>query len=70
MHFIETIVNAVNTVLWDYALLFLLCGTGIFFTFKLKFIQVRKFGKGIKSVFSCFSLKGEKADKGGFGEFR
>ena len=36
-------VNAVNKVLWDYILLFLLCGTGIYFTVRLKFIQVRKF---------------------------
>ncbi|MBR2028644.1 MAG: sodium:alanine symporter family protein [Oscillospiraceae bacterium] len=70
MHFIETIVNTVNTVLWDYALLFLLCGTGIFFTFKLKFVQIRKFGEGMKKVFSCFSLKGEKADKGGMSSFQ
>ena len=70
MNFIETIVNTVNTVLWDYALLFLLCGTGIFFTFKLKFVQIRKFGKGFKSVFSCFNLKGEKADKGGMSSFQ
>lgn len=70
MHFIETIVNTVNTVLWDYALLFLLCGTGIFFTFKLKFVQIRKFGEGMKRVFSCFNLKGEKADKGGMSSFQ
>ena len=67
---IETIVNFVNTILWDYALLFLLCGTGIFFTFKLKFVQVRKFGAGMKKVFACFNLKGEKADKGGMSSFQ
>ncbi|MBQ7283742.1 MAG: sodium:alanine symporter family protein, partial [Oscillospiraceae bacterium] len=70
MQIIETIVNTVNTVLWDYALLFLLCGTGIFFTFKLKFVQIRKFGEGIKRVFSCFNLSGEKADKGGMSSFQ
>ena len=70
MHFIETIVNTVNTILWDYALLFLLCGTGIFFTFKLKFVQIRKFGEGMKRLFSCFNLKGEKADNGGMSSFQ
>jgi len=70
MQIIETIVNTVNTVLWDYALLFLLCGTGIFFTFKLKFIQIRKFTEGMKSVFSCFNLEGEKADKSGMSSFQ
>ena len=70
MFAIETIVNTINTVLWDYALLFLLCGTGIFFTFKLRFVQIRKFGAGMKSVFSCFNLKGEKAAKGGMSSFQ
>ncbi len=70
MQIIETIVKNVNTVLWDYVLLFLLCGTGIYFTFRLKFVQVRKFGTGIKKVFSCFSLKGEKADKSGMSSFQ
>ena len=44
MDFFEKAVDLVNTVLWDYALLVLLVGTGIFYTFQLKFIQVRKFG--------------------------
>lgn len=64
MEMIEKIVEAVNTVLWDYALLILLVGTGIFYTFQLKFIQVRKFGKGMKLLFGEFSLKGDKGEKG------
>ena len=32
-----SIVKQVNSYLWDFALLILLCGTGIFFTFKLLF---------------------------------
>ena len=70
MQIIESIVKFVNTILWDYALLFLLCGTGVFFTFKLKFVQIRKFTAGMKSVFSCFNLKGEKAGKGGMSSFQ
>lgn len=64
MNFVANVVDAVNTVLWDYALLFLLVGTGVFYTFQLKFIQVRKFGKGMKLLFGNFSLKGEKGEKG------
>ena len=33
MDFIAKVVDLVNTVLWDYALLVLLVGTGIFYTF-------------------------------------
>lgn len=64
MDFIAKLVDVVNTVLWDYALLLLLLGTGVIFTFKLKFIQIRKFGAGMKMLFGNFSLKGSKDGKG------
>ena len=62
MEFIEKVVALVNKVLWDYALLVLLVGTGVFYTFKLKFIQVRKFGEGMKMLFGNFSLHGKDKD--------
>ena len=61
---IEEIVATVNSFLWDFALLFLLCGTGIFYTFSLKFIQVRKFKEGFKLLFGNFSLHGSNDGKG------
>lgn len=61
---IEKIVGIVNTVLWDYLLLFLLVGTGIFYTLQLRFIQVRKFGQGMKLLFGGFSRKTSKDQKG------
>ena len=61
---IENVINWLNSVLWDFLLIVLLCGTGIFFTFKLKFIQVRKFGKGMKLLFGNFSLHGDSKGKG------
>ena len=70
MDAILNIVNAVNSVLWDWVLLFLLCGTGIYFTFRLKFIQVRKFGAGFKKLFSGFSFKGKKNSDGGMTSFQ
>lgn len=42
----------------------MLCGTGIYFTIRLKFIQIRKFGEGFKLVFGNISLKGEKGKNG------
>ncbi len=70
MEFLSQVVDWVNTVLWDYLLLFLLCGTGIFFTFRLKFIQVRKFGEGFKRLFGNLNLNGKKADKEGMSSFQ
>lgn len=57
-------VQSINSVLWGPVLIILLCGTGILYTFRLKFIQVRKFAEGWKIMFSNFSLKGKKSEKG------
>ena len=60
MEFVTKVVECVNTFLWDYALLILLLGAGIIYSFSLKFIQIRKFGAGMKALFGNFSLHGGK----------
>lgn len=70
MELLENIVGFVNKVLWDYALLILLCGTGIFFTIRLKFVQVRKFKEAFKHTFGNLTLRGEKADGSGMSSFQ
>ncbi|MDR1377549.1 MAG: alanine:cation symporter family protein, partial [Synergistaceae bacterium] len=60
-----------NSFLWgEYCLILLLCGTGLFFTFKLRGVQVFKFGKGFKRLFGDFSLFGAAADKDGMSSFQ
>jgi len=70
--FITGIVAAVNDVLWNkqLLLLFLLLGTGVFFTIRTRFVQVRKFGEGCRRLFGSFSLSGEKAGKEGMSSFQ
>lgn len=58
MNFLDSVVGSVNTLLWDNLLMYLLVATGIYFTFRLRFIQVRKFGTGMKALFGNFSLNG------------
>ena len=58
------IVQTINGYLADYILIFLLIGTGLWFSFKTKFVQVRCFGEGMKNVFGKLSLKGEKQEAG------
>jgi AGCS family alanine or glycine:cation symporter len=70
MDFLLEIVKLIKDVLWDYILLILLCGTGVFLSFKLKFVQVRKFGEGFRRIFGGLSLKGKKADKDGMSSFQ
>lgn len=62
-------VKGVNSLLWDFLLIFLLCGTGIYFTFKLKFIQVRKFKESFKLTFGKVKF-GKKAGNDGMSSFQ
>lgn len=71
MEVISKIVSTVNGVLWDKnLLLFLLVGTGVFFSFRTKFVQVRKFGSAWHRLFGSFSLNGKKAGKEGMSSFQ
>ena len=59
-----TLVDSANSVLWNVILIVLLCGTGIYYTIRLKFIQIRKFPEGLKHVFGNLNLNGEKGNNG------
>jgi len=63
-------VSRISNVVWNGLLLYLLVGTGIVFTIRTRFIQVRKFGAGWKHLFGHFSLNGEKAGKDGMSPFQ
>ena len=70
MEFISGIVDAINGFFWGSALIVLLCGTGIYFTIRLKFIQVRQFGAAFKRTFGSISFSGEKAGAEGMTSFQ
>ncbi|PWU70230.1 alanine/glycine:cation symporter family protein [Gracilibacillus dipsosauri] len=54
MSMIEEILNKIvewgNLILWDYVLIYLLIGAGLFFTLRTKFIQFRLFGEMFKVI--------------------
>ncbi|MDX8336087.1 MULTISPECIES: alanine/glycine:cation symporter family protein [Cetobacterium] len=66
----QNIVMTINNFLWGNFLIILLMGTGIYFTLKLNFIQIRKFGEGIKHVTGSINLNGKAADKNGMSSFQ
>lgn len=71
MEWLNQIVSAVNGILWDKnLLLFLLVGTGIFYSIRTRFIQLRKFRRAWNRVFAGFSLNGDRADKDGMSSFQ
>lgn len=64
-------VKDINSFLWGiYCLIPLLCGTGIYFTLKLDFVQIRKFATAARAVFGGMTLFGKKADKHGMSSFQ
>ncbi len=58
------LVKTLNGYLWDFWLLIILCGTGIYYTIRLRFIQVRKFGEGMKLVFGRSGSHGKERQEG------
>ncbi len=56
-------VGAVNTVLWDYLLIYALIGIGLYFTVYLGAPQITKFGTAMKTVFGGLFRKKDPADK-------
>ena len=45
-----TVVQAINSYLSNYVLIILLIGTGLFFTIRTRFVQVRCFGEGVRRL--------------------
>lgn len=71
MQFLNDLVGNINSVLWGvFFLIPLLCGTGLFYTFRLRFVQVRKFGLAARYLFGGASLFGKRADKSGMSSFQ
>ncbi len=68
-HLTQTI-SQVSDFVWNNLLLYLLVGVGILFTIRTRFVQLRKFGTGVKRLFGGFSLNGEKAGKEGMSSFQ
>ncbi len=54
----------INGYLWNYILIVLLIGMGLFFTIRTGFVQIRFFAEGWKNLFGNFSLRGGKQESG------
>lgn len=61
----NTIVNFLNTILWEYVLIYGLLAVGLFFTVRLGFLQFRHFPEFIRSV-----LRAPQEDRGGISPFQ
>ena len=54
MDVLLTVVQTINNYLSNYILIILLIGTGLVFSIRTRFVQVRCFGEGLKRMFGNF----------------
>lgn len=47
----ETIINSINDIVWSNALIFVALASGLFYSFKTRFVQIRLFKEMIKLLF-------------------
>lgn len=64
------LVDFLNGLLWDKLLIFLLLGTGIYYSIRLRFPQFRQIKRINNQVFGDMFKKGEKADQDGMSSFQ
>lgn len=64
------LVDSANALLWNVVLILLLCGTGIYYTFRLRFIQVRKLKAGFRQVFGNICSQKRKKGAGEMSSFQ
>ena len=67
---LAAIVSQISDFVWNNLLLYLLVLTGILFTIRTRFVQVRRFGTGLKRLFGSINLNGEKANHEGMSSFQ
>ena len=66
---IEKVLERINDIVWGPPLLILLVGTGIYFTFKLKLLQVTRLPLAMKYLFSKDDEKDDEDAKGDVSSF-
>ena len=64
----EKIVSVLNGIIWSPALVVLLVGAGLYFSFRTRFVQVRRFGLMVRSLFAR-AEKSEDGKKHGISSF-
>lgn len=64
------VIKNISNIVWNSILLWLLVGTGILFTIRTRFVQIRKLGEGFRRLLGGFSLRGAKAGKEGMSSFQ
>lgn len=67
---LQTVVNALNNVLWSYVLIFVLIFMGLYFTVRTKFVQFRLFGEMFKLLTEGVTKATKLEDKNAISSFQ
>lgn len=68
MNILEQFVSSTNTILWSYILIAMLIGLGLYFSVKLKFVQITHLGEMIRLMSD--GLTGKTRKKGSVSSFQ
>ena len=60
----EEVINVINSIVWSNALIFVALGSGLFYSYKTKFVQIRMFKEMLRLLF------GGKSSKHGVSSFQ
>ena len=69
MEFLHNIINEINSFIWTYIIIIALIGSGIIFTVKTKFVQVRMLKEMFALIFSSAGTKTQGKEISGFQAF-
>lgn len=67
---LQTVVNALNNVLWSYVLIFVLIFMGLYFTVRTRFVQFRLFGEMFKLLTEGVTKATKLEDKNAISSFQ
>ncbi|MBR4905058.1 MAG: alanine:cation symporter family protein [Selenomonadaceae bacterium] len=69
MEALHGVINDINNVLWTYVIIIALIGSGLIYTFRTKFVQVRLLGEMVKLIFGSAGQKTTGKEISGFQAF-
>ena len=69
MEALHGVINDINNVLWTYVIIIALIGSGVVYTFRTKFVQIRLIGEMIRLIFGSAGAKTTGKEISGFQAF-
>ena len=69
MEFLHSIINEINSFIWTYIIIIALIGSGVIFTLRTKFVQLRMLKEMFRLIFTTAGAKTEDKEVSAFQAF-